>query len=427
MRNIAVVGLGYVGLPLALMFAKKFHTIGYDNNITRIKELQSNNDRTLEVFAEDLIETKLKLTHDPADIAKADFYIITVPTPIDDDKNPDLTALLSASQTVGKLLKRGDIVVYESTVYPGATEEDCAPILEKFSGLKCGVDFKLGYSPERINPGDKVHTLDRVIKIVSGQDAEALEIISQVYGSIITAGLHKADTIKIAEAAKIIENTQRDLNIALMNELAMIFNKLNIDSQKVIDAASTKWNFMSVRPGLVGGHCIGVDPYYLIHKAESVGVIPNIIKSAREVNNGMGIYIAELLLKQLEELNISKSPEQTTIAILGLTFKENCSDLRNSRSIDLVEFLCSKGYKILIHDPEALSDEVATICNLKLLDWQEINNIDAMVISVAHNFYKELDCKDLASRFNNKPLVIDVKSVLNTMECKNNGVILTKL
>ncbi|MBP9722241.1 MAG: nucleotide sugar dehydrogenase [Gammaproteobacteria bacterium] len=425
MRTIAVVGLGYVGLPLALIFAKKFKTIGYDNNSIRIKELKNKHDRTLEVFPEDLASSTIELTDDPKLLSQANFYIVTVPTPIDNNKNPDLTALLSASETVGLVLKKGDLVVYESTVYPGATEEDCAPVLEKFSGLKSGIDFKLGYSPERINPGDKIHTLDKVVKIVSGQDREALQVITETYGAIITAGLYKAESIKIAEAAKIIENTQRDLNIALMNELAIIFNKLNIDTNKVIDAASTKWNFMPVRPGLVGGHCIGVDPYYLIDKAEKHGIIPNIIKSARAINDSMGVYVANLVIEKLKSLK--KTPEQTTIAILGLTFKENCSDLRNSRSVELVGFLQAQGYKTIIHDPEALEEEVNNMCNLELTKWENVNNIDAMVISVAHNFYKELQPKDLLSRFKDKALIMDVKSVLNSQDCKDQGIILYKL
>lgn len=425
MKNIAVIGLGYVGLPLALAFAKKFKTIGYDNNSTRINELKNNNDRTLEVFPEDLKVSSIEYIDDPAKLSQANFYVITVPTPIDDNKKPDLYALLSASQTVGKVLKPGDIVVYESTVYPGATEEDCAPILEKFSGLKSGVDFKLAYSPERINPGDKIHTIDKVIKVVSGQDEETLNTVASIYGAIVDAGVYRADSIKIAEAAKIIENTQRDLNIALMNELAKIFNSLGIDTNKVIDAASTKWNFMPLRPGLVGGHCIGVDPYYLIHRAEKAGVQANVIQAARDVNDSMGVYIADRLQKKLNSIN--KPTENTTIAVLGLTFKENCSDLRNSRSVDLISFLRQKGYTVIVHDPEALESEASAICDIQLSKWNDLNNLDAMVICVAHNFYKELSPAQLIKKFKDKAIIMDVKSILDSKQCKDNGIILERL
>lgn len=424
-RKIAVIGLGYVGLPLLLAFAKKNKVIGYDNNTKRVKELKQHNDRTLEVFAEDFKNKDFIITDDSKFLASANFYIITVPTPIDKNNKPDLNPIISASKTIAQYLKPGDIVVYESTVYPGCTEEDCAPILEKHSGLTCGVDFKLGYSPERINPGDKVHTLDRVIKIVSGQDDETLEIVAQTYAEIITVGLHKAESIKIAEAAKIMENVQRDLNIALMNEAAKIFNKLNIETNKVIEAASTKWNFIKLQPGLVGGHCIGVDPYYLIDRARRADVEPQIISAARAVNDSMGYYVAEQTLQKLEK--IGKAAADCTVGVLGMSFKENCSDLRNSRTIDIINALRDSDCNVVVHDHEVVSEEAKEFFGIDLTPWEDMRNFDALIIAVAHNFYKELSLSSLIERFKSWPLIIDVKSVLNPKDCQNNGIALWQL
>ena len=424
-RNIAVIGLGYVGLPLALALAKKSHVIGYDINQRRIDQLKNKNDITSEVFSEEFDYSDIEFTCDEAKLKQADFYIVTVPTPVDSNNLPDLSYLHAASQTVGKALQRGDIVVYESTVYPGCTEEDCAPVLEKYSGLKCGSDFKIGYSPERINPNDRVNTLDKIVKIVSGQDSGTLEIIASIYKQIITAGIYKAESIKIAEAAKVLENTQRDVNISLMNEVAKIFDKLGIDSNKVIDAASSKWNFVNMRPGLVGGHCVGIDPYYLISKAERVGATADLIKTARKVNNSLGDYIVDTLIAKLQ--NSGKKPEASKIAILGLTFKENCADTRNSRPFEMVARLKKLGVKVLLHDPYAQQEYVTQEIDQELLPWQEIKDIDAMVINVKHNFYKEIEVKDLVKKFNSLPLVLDVRAVLDESECRKYGVSLWRL
>ena len=336
-RKISVVGLGYVGLPVAVAFGKSEQTIGFDINEERLAELRNGHDRTNEVTDQDLAATQILFTSKTAELAQADFHIVAVPTPVDDAHQPDLTPVLKASETVAKALKKGDIVVYESTVYPGVTEEICVPILELISGLVCGVDFTVGYSPERINPGDKEHTFTKIKKVVSGQDQATLDIVADVYGSVVTAGVYKAATIKVAEAAKVIENTQRDLNIALMNELALIFDRMGIDTLDVLEAAGTKWNFLKFKPGLVGGHCIGVDPYYLTHKAEKLGYIPQVILSGRRINDGMGAYIAQQTIKQM--IHAGHPIAGSTVTVLGLTFKENCPDLRNSRVIDIIREL----------------------------------------------------------------------------------------
>ena len=347
---IAVIGLGYVGLPLAVEFGKRRKVVGFDINTTRIAELRSGEDNTLEVNAEELAEAAhLSFTDKPADLADCTTFIVTVPTPIDAYKRPDLTPLLKASETIGKVLKRGDIVIYESTVYPGATEEDCVPVLEKISGLTFNQDFYAGYSPERINPADKVHRLPQIVKVTSGSTPETADKVDALYGSIITAGTHKAPSIRVAEAAKVIENTQRDVNIALVNELALIFDKLDIDTQDVLDAAGTKWNFLPFRPGLVGGHCIGVDPYYLTQKAESVGYHPEVVLAGRRINDGMGEYVVSRTVRGMISKDIPVKGAR--VLVMGLTFKENCPDLRNTRVVDIIEELESYGIKVDVYDP----------------------------------------------------------------------------
>jgi len=354
-RKISVVGLGYVGLPVAVEFGKAERVIGFDINPRRIAELQRGLDHTNEVAPADLKKADVLYTCDPADLKAADFHIVAVPTPVDEAKRPDLTPVIKASETVGRQLKKGDIVVYESTVYPGATEEDCVPVLERESGLKCGADFFVGYSPERINPGDKQHTFKTITKVVSGQTPEILEIVAEVYASVVTAGVHKAASIKVAEAAKVIENTQRDLNIALMNELALIFHKMGIDTRDVLAAAGTKWNFLPFEPGLVGGHCIGVDPYYLTHKAAIMGYMPQVILSGRRINDGMGEYIAAETVKAM--IHDGKSVKGCVVTVLGLTFKENVPDLRNTRVIDIVHALRDYAVEVQVHDPMVDPDE----------------------------------------------------------------------
>ncbi|NOQ51765.1 MAG: nucleotide sugar dehydrogenase, partial [Desulfuromonadaceae bacterium] len=353
--RIAVVGLGYVGLPLAAAFGKKVDVIGFDIHAEKVKQLEAGYDATGELTSEDLANTHINYTTDPARLKTADFIIVTVPTPIDENNNPDLTPLEMASQTIGQNLKKGAIIVYESTVYPGVTEDICVPILEQASGGKCGGDFKVGYSPERINPGDKVHTVDKIIKVVSGQDEETLETVAQVYELVVMAGVHRASSIKVAEAAKVIENTQRDLNIALINELALIFNKLDIPTQDVLAAAGTKWNFLKFTPGLVGGHCIGVDPYYLTHKAEQIGYLPQVILAGRRINDGMGKYIAENTVKQM--IKSGKVIKGSRVLVFGLTFKEDVPDIRNTKVVDIVKELNDYGIEVLIHDPLACPKE----------------------------------------------------------------------
>src|SRR5699024_59903 len=344
-RKIAVVGLGYVGLPVAVAFGKQQKVVGFDINKTRINELKNGYDRTNEVNDEDLKKSNIKFTNEPEELSKADFIIVAVPTPINKNNQPDLTPLIKASETVGKALTQDTIVVYESTVYPGATEEDCVPVLEKFSGLTNGSDFFVGYSPERINPGDKVHTLETITKVVSGQTPEVLEVVAEVYSMVVKAGVHKASSIKVAEAAKVIENTQRDVNIALMNEIAIIFDKVGIDTSEVLDASGTKWNFLNFKPGLVGGHCIGVDPYYLTHKAQELGHHPEVILAGRRINDNMSKYVASNIIKELLKKGIEV--QGMTINLLGLTFKENCPDLRNTKVIDIVRELEDYGMNVI--------------------------------------------------------------------------------
>jgi|SRR5690554_4231723 len=407
-KKIAVLGLGYVGLPLALGFAKKYSVIGFDINQSRIELLHQSIDPSEELASEDFLHTDIVFTSAPEDLQDVEVFIVTVPTPIDAHNIPDLTPLLSATETVGKALKKGNYVIYESTVYPGATEEDCVPIIEELSGLKMGKDFKVGYSPERINPGDKIRTLPNILKIVSGNDDEALENISDLYGSIVRAGIHKASSIKVAEAAKIIENTQRDVNIALMNELSMLFNKIGINTFEVLEAAATKWNFYNVTPGLVGGHCIGVDPYYLTYKAQQLKHHAQIIASGRAINDDMPVYLAKKIIKEIN--NAGKVLKYARVLILGATFKENVSDIRNSKIFDTVNELKSYGIEVDVVDPHASKIDVKKNYNHDL-SREPHGKYDAMVLAVRHNEFCDLPLSYFES-ISQKPLVFfDLKGI----------------
>lgn len=411
-RSIAVVGLGYVGLPIAVAFGKIAPVVGFDTNKKKIEELRSGVDRTGEVSENDLSATHVSYTSEPADLKRADFIIVAVPTPINEALQPDLTALQKASDMIGRNLSTGTIVVYESTVYPGVTEEVCLPILEKTSGMKAGVDFKIGYSPERINPGDKEHTLEKITKVVSAQDHQSLEIVAATYSLVVKAGVHKASSIKVAEAAKVIENTQRDLNIALMNELALIFHRLGIDTKSVLEAAGTKWNFLKFSPGLVGGHCIGVDPYYLTSKAESVGYHPQVILAGRRINNGMGKFVAEQTMKLLSQL--ARPIVDLRVGVLGLTFKENVPDLRNSRVPDIIQELREYGVDVYVHDPMAESAEATHEYGIQLVDWDQLKNLDGLILAVAHKTFLDMGVDALLKPLRNQTqaVLIDVKSAL---------------
>ena len=410
---IGVIGLGYVGLPLAVEFGKRYKVIGFDINERRIKELQSGEDKTLEVSIEELSEAgKLSFTTDLEELRKAEIYIVTVPTPVDDFKIPDLTPVLKASETVGKVIRRGDVVIYESTVYPGCTEEDCVPVIEKYSGLKFNQDFYCGYSPERINPGDKEHRVSTIKKIVSGSTPEVAESLNKLYLSIIVAGTHLAPSIKVAEAAKVIENAQRDINIAFVNELAKLFNLMEIDTLDVLEAAGTKWNFLPFRPGLVGGHCIGVDPYYLTHKAVKVGYNPEIILAGRRINDQMGAFVANQLVKLMimKEHKINNA----RVLVLGITFKENCPDIRNSKVIDIINELKSFGCSVDVLDPWADKEEVKHEYGLEILiSMEELKDkkYEGIILAVSHNEFKELD---FVSFRKNGAVIYDVKGVLET-------------
>ncbi len=405
-----MVGLGYVGLPVAVAFGKTHPVIGFDIKAARIAELQAGKDSTGEVAPADLAQANIRYTDRIEDLKSCDFFIIAVPTPVDTGNKPDLSPLVGASTSVGKALKKGDIVVYESTVYPGATEEECIPVLEKHSGLKFGVDFTVGYSPERINPGDKEHTFTKIKKIVSGSDAATLEIVADVYGSVVTAGVHRASSIKVAEAAKVIENTQRDLNIALMNELSVVFKRMNIDTQEVLEAAGSKWNFLPFRPGLVGGHCIGVDPYYLTHQAEKLGYIPQVILAGRRINDNMGRFVARNTIKQMIAQGIDVA--RSRIGVLGITFKENCPDTRNSKVVDIIRELQDYGVEVVVCDPQADAAEVHEEYGLKLGTVDASQPVDALVIAVAHSEYKALSPAELrAMARGDKPVLIDVKCI----------------
>lgn len=415
-RSIAVVGLGYVGLPIAVAFGKIGPVVGFDVNKKKIEELQRGIDRTGEVSKEDLGLAQVRYTSEPADLKSTNFIIVAVPTPINDALQPDLTALQKASELIGRNLSRGAIVVYESTVYPGATEEICLPILEKASGMKAGVDFKLGYSPERINPGDKEHTLAKIIKVVSAQDQDALDIVADTYALVVAAGIHRASSIKVAEAAKVIENTQRDLNIALMNELSLIFHRLGIDTRSVLEAAGTKWNFLKFSPGLVGGHCIGVDPYYLTSKAESVGYHPEVILAGRRINNGMGKFVAEQTMKLLSQL--SRPANELRVGVLGLTFKENVPDLRNSKVPDIIRELHEYGVQVLVHDPIAEEDEALAEYGIHLVEWDQLKDLDGLIVAVAHKRFSDLNLQNLLRplRNPNQGVLIDVKSIFDPVQ-----------
>lgn len=412
-RRIAVIGLGYVGLPVAVAFARTgAPVIGFDIDRVRVDELRAGHDRTREADAAGLAQPTLRYTDDPAALAGADFFIITVPTPIDAANRPDLSAMLSASKTVGHALKRGGIVVYESTVYPGALEEDCVPVLEGASGLVCGRDFAVGYSPERINPGDKAHRFETIIKVVAASDEKTLDIVAQVYGSAVTAGIHRAPSIKVAEAAKVIENTQRDLNIAFMNELSAICHALGIDTGDVLAAARTKWNFLPFYPGLVGGHCIGVDPYYLTDRAERAGYAPQVILAGRRINDGVGQRVARECVRML----MRRGNAAPVVTVLGLTFKEDVPDIRNSRVVDIVRELASFGIAAQVHDPIARADEAAREYGIALIDMPELRRADAVVLAVAHADYVRGGWPMIEKLLKPAGVVLDVKAVLERSE-----------
>ncbi|UNL85800.1 nucleotide sugar dehydrogenase [Priestia koreensis] len=421
-RNIAVVGLGYVGLPVAVAFGKKRNIIGFDINEHRIQTLNEGMDYTNEVESSDLQVADVYYTNDTNQLKKADFFIVAVPTPINESNQPNLIPLVKASETVGSALKKGDIVVYESTVYPGTTEEVCVPVLERTSGLVCGKDFFVGYSPERINPGDKEHTFTTITKVVSGQTEEVLEVVACVYGSVVEAGVYRASSIKVAEAAKVIENTQRDLNIALMNELALIFDRLNIDTDEVLKAAGTKWNFLNFSPGLVGGHCIGVDPYYLTHKAEAVGYFPQVILAGRRINDNMSKFVATSLVKQMIHKNMPIQGARVTV--LGLTFKENVPDLRNSKVIDIIRELEDFGVDVQVCDPVAEPVDAFKEYGIELVPYERLKPAEAVVFAVAHDEYVEKGWSQFSELLKHgKGIVVDIKSKLERELCPDNIVL----
>lgn len=411
MKTIAVIGLGYVGLPLAVEFGKSRPVLGFDINADRINALRAGHDTTQEVSKDELADAKqLSFTTDPADLTTASIYIVTVPTPIDAHKRPDLTPLLKASETLGRVLKPGDIVIYESTVYPGATEEACVPVLERVSGLTFNVDFFAGYSPERINPGDKTHRLPNICKVTSGSTPEVAEEVDQLYASIIKAGTYKAESIRVAEAAKVIENTQRDLNIALINELAIIFNKMGLDTEAVLKAAGTKWNFLPFRPGLVGGHCIGVDPYYLTHKAEEIGYHPVVILAGRRINDGMGAYVAGQMIKAMLKRRIHV--DGARLLVMGLTFKENCPDLRNTRVVDVIAELREYGVQVDVHDPWVEPDEARHEYDIALTNTPAPGTYDGILLAVAHDFFRDMGTQSIRAFGRPDHVLYDLKHLL---------------
>ena len=413
--KLAVVGLGYVGLPLAVEFGKKRSVLGFDINAQRIAELKEGKDHTLEVEPEELVQAaQLEFTHEAEHLARANVYIVTVPTPIDEYKQPDLTPLIRASETLGKVLKRGDIVIYESTVYPGATEEDCVPVLERVSGLRFNQDFYAGYSPERINPGDKQHRVSTIKKVTAGSTPEIAELIDQLYGQIITAGTHKASSIRVAEAAKVIENTQRDVNIALINELALIFNRLGIDTQAVLEAAGTKWNFLPFRPGLVGGHCIGVDPYYLTHKAQAIGYHPEIILAGRRLNDGMGSYVVSQLIKAMTKRRIQV--QDSKVLVMGLTFKENCPDLRNTRVVDIVRELGEYNIHVDVYEPWADTAEAQREYGITPVRQPEPGTYDGIILAVAHQQFIDMGAQAIRALGKEQHVLYDLKYILSAEE-----------
>lgn len=423
-ETVCIVGAGYVGLPLAIEFSKYFKTITFDINEKKIKELQSGIDKTKQFDKNELLNSGINFTSDQTSIKKADYVIIAVPTPINEKKEPDLECIEKSSELVGKNLKKGSIVIYESTVYPGVTEEICLPLLEKNSGLKCGKDFKIGYSPERINPGDKAHTLQNIVKIVSGMDEETLDKVSKLYGTIIKAGIYKAKSIKIAEAAKVIENTQRDLNIALFNELALIFDKMGIETKEVIKAASTKWNFHSYTPGLVGGHCISVDPHYLLHKSKQLGYDPQVILAGRNVNDYMPLHIAKYISNELKKY---KKPEKCTILVMGLTFKENLNDIRNTKIKDTIEQLKKEGFSIIGYDPLLEKYEIETLFKIPAANFESLKGIDAIILSLVHNEFKNISLDVLRTKTSERPILFDVKSFFDKHEAEKQGFIYKSL
>jgi len=417
--TVGIVGLGYVGLPVAVAFSKKYKVIAFDIKIERINNLKLGFDYTGEVESEFLNSKNLSFTSKEEDLKQVDFYIVAVPTPVDEHNTPDLSILLSACEIVGRSLLKGNVVVFESTVYPGASEEQCLPALEKYSGLIGGHDFKIGYSPERINPGDKTHKFEDIVKIISAQDKETLELLNKMYGSVVHAGLFKATSIKVAEAAKVIENTQRDLNIAFVNELSMIFDKMSISTSDVLEAAGTKWNFLKFRPGLVGGHCIGVDPYYLTYKAQSFGYHPQVILAGRSINDGMGKYVAQKCLKEM--ILAGQKIAGSTVTILGLTFKENVSDLRNSKVLDIISELQELEIKIQICEPIATQEDVLHAFGIKSVPLDELVPASAVIIAVAHEQFKEIKPNDLDKLLQKNGVVIDVKSLLDAFAVKQSG------
>ena len=426
-EKISLVGLGYVGMPIAVSFSKKVQVIGFDVNKAKIDLYKNGIDPTKEVGDEAIKNCKVDFTSDPERLREAKFHIVAVPTPVNADHTPDLTPVEGASHILGKYLTKGSIVVYESTVYPGVTEDVCIPILEAESGLKCGVDFKIGYSPERINPGDKVHRLETIVKIVSGMDEETLDEVAKVYELVVEAGVHRAESIKVAEAAKVIENSQRDINIAFMNELSIIFNKMGIDTKAVLEAAGTKWNFLKFFPGLVGGHCIGVDPYYLTYKAEQMGYHSQIILSGRRINDDMGKYVVESLVKKLIQADIPV--KSAKVAILGFTFKENCPDTRNTRIIDIVNELKEYSITPVIADPVADKDEAKHEYGMEFADMDFIRDMDAVILAVSHDEFSSLTIEDMAKFYSGEhsKVLLDIKGLLNRKEYENAGYIYWRL
>lgn len=421
-EKLSLVGLGYVGMPIAVAFARKIKVVGFDLNAAKIDLYKSGVDPTNEVGDEVIKNTTVEFTADPSRLKEAKFHIVAVPTPVNDDHTPDLTPVEGASRILGQNLTKGSIVVFESTVYPGVTEDICVPILEKESGLKCGVDFKIGYSPERINPGDKVHRLETITKIVSGMDAETLEEIANIYELVVEAGVYRAESIKVAEAAKVIENSQRDINIAFMNELSIIFNKMGIDTQSVLKAAGTKWNFLKFYPGLVGGHCIGVDPYYLTYKAEQLGYHSQIILSGRRINDDMGKYVAESLVKNLIKADIQV--KNAKVAILGFTFKENCPDTRNTKVIDIYKELGEYGITPVVVDPAADADEAKRLYGITFGTMEDVKDMDAVIIAVAHETFLKLTKEDIAAFYNpahKQRVLLDIKGLFDRKEFEEAG------
>lgn len=419
-EKLSLVGLGYVGMPIAVAFSKKINVIGFDLNADKINLYKSGIDPTKEVGDEIIKHTTVEFTADERRLREARFHIVAVPTPVNNDHTPDLTPVEGASTILGRNLTKGSVVVFESTVYPGVTEDVCVPILERESGLKCGVDFKIGYSPERINPGDKVHRLETITKIVSGMDKETLDVVAKVYELVVEAGVHRAESIRVAEAAKVIENSQRDINIAFMNELSIIFNKMGIDTQSVLKAAGTKWNFLNFYPGLVGGHCIGVDPYYLTYKAEELGYHSQIILAGRRINDDMGKYVAENVVKNL--IAADKPVKNARVAILGFTFKENCPDTRNTKVIDIVNELKEYGISPVIADPQADAGEAKRLYQVEFEDVNAIEGMDAVVLAVAHTQFKELAMTDMDKFFGNgQKVLLDLKGLLDRKEYENAG------